>query len=36
MFNDLVYALFGVFEPKLQDEKLDIPTGGEDIPDLVS
>ena len=36
MFNDLVYALFGGFEPKLQDEKLDIPTGGEDIPDLVS
>ena len=34
MFTDLVYAIFGVFEPKKQHEKPDIATGGEDIPEL--
>ena len=34
IFNDFVHAVFEAFEPRPEDEKLDIATGGEDMPDL--
>ena len=31
IFDDLVYAVFGIIEPKPQDERFDIATGGYDV-----
>ena len=30
IFDDLLYALFGIIEPIPQNEKLDVATGGQD------
>ena len=34
IFDDFVYTVFGVLDPKPESKKLDIATGGEDMPPL--
>ena len=34
IFDDFVYAIFSLLDPKPEEKKHDIPTGGEDMPPL--